>query len=231
MIISLDKIIENPKNPNAMSDVDFKKLVSNIKRTGNCPPLIVRPMPDNGGSTYMLIDGKHRREALLKLGKKEWECYVWHGSDKEADIALATLNTLRGSDDHFKRAELIDSLLKIDGMDAESLALVVSDTRTEIEDYQRLMAVDAETIAAMERVLAPEPEDTAMKMTFALFPGQYENVRRALDHLLQQHELDGAKNADAQALEFMAIEYLSGASLEVQERKLGENLPPIGSHA
>lgn len=208
MIIPLDKITDNPKNPNRMIDGDYAKLVANIKRTGYYPPLIVRPIE---AGHYMLIDGFHRRKALHALKKTDANCDVWNLSEKEADIALASLNTLRGSDDPRKRAELIDSLIST-GFSADSLAHMISETPSEIEDYLKLMAVDADVIEAMERILEPDPPESAMKITFALFPGQYETVRRALDHLLDAHDLRGAKNADAQALEYMAADYNAGAA-------------------
>jgi ParB-like chromosome segregation protein Spo0J len=227
MMLRLDRLDPNPRNANVLAAADFKKLVANIKRTGHYPAMIVRPT----GDRYMLLDGHHRRLALQKLGRTEGECQVWDVSEKEADIALASLNRLRGNDDPRKRAELVDEILRA-GVDAKSLALMLPESQSQIEDLQLLMRADADVVAAMERVMAPEPtEAPPVKLTFTLFQGQYDIVRRALDVLLTEHELVGAKNADAQALEYLAVEYLSGVDAEAAFAADAEHAKPIGSLA
>jgi hypothetical protein len=47
---------------------------------------------------------------LQKLNWKDVECQIWTLSEEDTQLALVTLNQLRGSDNLRKRAELIQSL-------------------------------------------------------------------------------------------------------------------------
>src|SRR5690348_8803444 len=108
MQIALNLLHADPRNPNVCSKESLEKLKRNIQRTGLCPSLIVRPHPDLDG-TYILIDGHHRKLVLEALEWIEAPCQVWDVSEPEAQIALATLNRLHGTDNPKKRAELIAS--------------------------------------------------------------------------------------------------------------------------
>ncbi len=132
--ISLNKLVAHPDNPNRMSKANFAKLVRNIQRTGRYEPLIVRPCPQknchscpalvcgiNSGrnpnnnrkieaKSFQIINEHHRCQALQELGYKTVDVVVWDIDDKDADILLATLNRLGGSDVLEKKLALLKRL-------------------------------------------------------------------------------------------------------------------------
>ena len=137
--IALDKLVAHPDNPNRMSKTNFAKLVRNIERTGRYEPLVVRPCPsaslrtspqknchscpasvcgvnssrnpdDDRMSCFQIINGHHRWQALRELGYKTADAIVWDIDDQDADILLATLNRLGGSDILEKKLALLKRL-------------------------------------------------------------------------------------------------------------------------
>lgn len=107
--IKLDRLVAHPGNANRMSKSIFRKLVRNIKRSGRYEPLVARPRPQSEGS-FEIINGHHRCKALRELGYEEADCVVWDVDDEEAEILLATLNRLVGSDELAKKAALLKRL-------------------------------------------------------------------------------------------------------------------------
>lgn len=128
--IALEKLIVHPANPNKMSDATFRKLVRNMERTGRYEPIVVRPHPGKEGH-FQIINGHHRCLALTKLDYKAADCVVWDIDDEEADILLATLNRLCGSDELSRKLELLKRLNK--RMESNELARLVPQTAKQIE--------------------------------------------------------------------------------------------------
>lgn len=95
--IPLDRLLPHPDHPNHMSRANFDKLVRNIERMGRYEPLVVRPCPGRPGF-FQILNGRHRCEALRRLGRETAESIVWNVDDEQADILLATLNRLGGRD-------------------------------------------------------------------------------------------------------------------------------------
>ena len=137
--IALNKLVAHPDNPNRMSKTNFAKLVRNIERTGRYEPLVVRPCPsssfrtspqknchscpasvcgvnssrnpdDDRISCFQIINGHHRWQALRELGYKTADAIVWDIDDQDADVLLATLNRLGGSDILEKKLALLKRL-------------------------------------------------------------------------------------------------------------------------
>ncbi len=107
--LPLVNLVPHPANPNAMTDEQLQKLALNIERTGNYPPLIVRPHPERTGD-YEVLDGHQRIEVLRRRGEREAFCVVWECDDQEALLLLSTLNRLTGEDHPRRRAELLREL-------------------------------------------------------------------------------------------------------------------------
>jgi ParB-like chromosome segregation protein Spo0J len=150
--IALDKLVAHPDNPNRMSKTSFAKLVRNIERTGRYEPLIVRPCPqknchscetcpeqgrrsrnpgDNRKTCFQIINGHHRWQALRELVYETAEAIVWDIDDQHADILLATLNRLGGSDVLEKKLALLKRLSQ--RMEARKLAKLLPQTARQIE--------------------------------------------------------------------------------------------------
>ncbi|MGA1980474.1 MAG: ParB N-terminal domain-containing protein [Sedimentisphaerales bacterium] len=133
--IALDKLVAHPDNPNQQSRATFGKLVRNIERTGRYEPIVVRPHPQRG-NYFQIINGHHRCLALAKLDYKAADCVVWDMDDEEADILLATLNRLCGSDELGKKLELLKRLSK--SMESRELAKLMPQTAKQIERLTNL---------------------------------------------------------------------------------------------
>jgi hypothetical protein len=133
--IALGKLIAHPDNPNKMSQATFGKLVRNIERTGRYEPIVVRPHPERGDH-FQIINGHHRRLALTKLGYKAADCVVWDIDDEQADILLATLNRLGGTDELGKKLNLLKRLNK--RMESGELSKLLPQTAKQIERLTNL---------------------------------------------------------------------------------------------
>ena len=132
--IALDKLVPHPDNPNRMSKANFAKLVRNIKRTGRYEPLIVRPCPQTKGDCFQIINGHHRAKALAELGYETADVIVWDIDDEQADILLATLNRLGGSDILQKKLALLKRLEQSAvGGQTRELAKLLPQTAKQIE--------------------------------------------------------------------------------------------------
>jgi ParB-like nuclease domain len=65
-----------PKNPRFIKDVEFQKLIKDIKKSDEflkARPLLVVPHDDK----YIIIGGEQRFKACVELGKSEVPCYVF----------------------------------------------------------------------------------------------------------------------------------------------------------
>lgn len=121
----------------------FQKLIENIDRTGNYPPVVVRPDPFLAGG-YQILDGHNRVAALSELGEKTATCFNWPCNDRDALVLLATLNRLEGQDVPIRRAGLLDELSRL--LPAEELALLLPETARQIDETLELLDLDIEKV-------------------------------------------------------------------------------------
>lgn len=140
--IALDKLVAHADSPNRQSRVTFGKLVRNIERSGLYEPLTVRPCPRKDGC-FEIINGCHRWRALGELGYKRVDCIVWDVDDEEAEILLATLNRLGGTDELGKKQALLRRLNK--RRESAQLGKVLPQTARQIE---RLVKLEQPSAAA-----------------------------------------------------------------------------------
>jgi len=184
--IAIEKLVAHPGNPNRMSRKNYAKLVRNIERTGRYEPLVVRPCPQKEchscanrnpddsekmkGDCFEIINGHHRWQALRELGCKTADAIVWDIDDREAEVLLATLNRLGGSDVLEKKLALLNRLNK--RMQARDLAKLLPLTRTQIE-----------RLGNLKRPTAPAKITSgclANPLVFFLDDKQQEIVKKAL---------------------------------------------------
>jgi ParB-like chromosome segregation protein Spo0J len=206
--LELDQLHAHPMNANVCDKDVLDKLERNIKRSRTYPPLVVRPLTKKEGGGFQIIDGHHRKMVLERLGYTKALCVVWDVTAREADVALATLNRLHGTDDPRKRAQLLDHLNQT--IPLEQLAGIMPENLAELEDSLKMLKVDFDALEALSHSMAERNDaETPVKMEFLVYPGQEQLIRRALGHI-KSTELDPkAKNPDGQALEFLASEYLN----------------------
>ena len=144
--VPIGKLVAHPDNPNRMSGKVFDKLIRNIERTGRYEPIVVRSCPTTnchscesrnpetngkaGCDCFQIINGHHRVKALKQLGFENVDVVIWDVDDKEADILLATLNRLGGSDVLEKKLALLKRLNK--QIESRKLSKLLPQTVTQI---------------------------------------------------------------------------------------------------
>jgi ParB-like chromosome segregation protein Spo0J len=208
--IAIDKLIAHPDNPNRMSKTNFAKLVRNIERTGQYEPLLVRPLPaadmskpgaaaPQKNGRFQIINGHHRWQALKKLGCKTADAIVWDIDDEQADILLATLNRLGGSDVLEKKLALLKRLnIRIE---TGRLAKLLPQTAKQIE---RLTSLASGRSSLVTRGTSDGKQATvfANPLVFFVNDKQQEIIENALSLARSQcagknEETKAAKNAAA----------------------------------
>jgi hypothetical protein len=80
---------------------------------------------------FQIINGYHRWQALRQLGYKRADVIVWDVDDDQADVLLATLNRLGGSDELSKKISLLKKLSK--KMNARELSKLIPQTPGQIK--------------------------------------------------------------------------------------------------
>jgi ParB-like chromosome segregation protein Spo0J len=177
--LKVTQLEADPKNPNVCSPTIQAKMKRNMKRTGCYDYPIVRPHPSKP-DTFIIIDGHARVQIFKELGWEEVFCQVWKVSEKDARLAMATLNRLRGTDVPYKRAELIEELTEL--ISPTELAELIPETETQIQDLLSLLAQDT---AAMEKALKAEMEREEkalpLPLTFMLTAEEHEIWEKAHD--------------------------------------------------
>lgn len=176
--ISLNLLLDDPKSSNVCSSDVLEKLSRHIAKTGLYPPLVVRPKSKTS-KQFILIDGHHRKRVLESLGHTEADCVVWNVNDKEARLALATLNTLRGTENITKRAELVQDLAQFIPLD--ELATLLPENDAEIADLLAILDHDAEELErALQAQTAAETETLPVPFTFLVSASAVATVEQAL---------------------------------------------------
>lgn len=134
--LPISELRAHPANPNRLTGRNRRILARHLERAGRCPPIIVRPHPTET-DRYEIIDGHHRAAIARELGWTEIEAVIWHASDAEANLLLATLNRLHGEDDPAARARLFAELEG--AFDTESLRALVPESPAELRALERLL--------------------------------------------------------------------------------------------
>ena len=186
--ILLDKLVAHPDNPNRMSRANFAKLVRNIKQTGLYEPIVVRPHRINK-DCFEIINGHHRCQAIAQLGYKQADVIVWDIDDEQANVLLATLNRLGGSDKLGGKIELLKKLNRT--IEAGELAKILPQGAKQIE---RL--INLKRPAVPVKINA---EDFANPLVFFLTDKQKQIVEKALSMAQepQSKQTKAVKNTNA----------------------------------
>lgn len=132
--VNIDDIRPNPWNPNQMDSKTFEKEKKSITELGFLGSIIVRE--HNIPGYYEILDGEHRWKAAKELGYTKMAVEsVGKISDQQVKLLTILLNNLKGKDDVFKRAKLLEAL------DEGQLQLLPM-TADEIENEKRLISFD-----------------------------------------------------------------------------------------
>ncbi len=197
--LPITQLHAHPLNSNAMPTELFNKLKHHLARTGNYPPIIVRPHPDEslrarGG--HQILDGHHRVAALSALGHPAARCDVWEVNDEEALLLLATLNRLEGKDDPHKRADLLDALFDRAQPLADEFASLLPEGAAAMRELMSLrdpppaplsMTPLDEIPSAVHFFLLPPQRKQLMRVLTSID----DNREQALMSLVQRHDTTG----------------------------------------
>ena len=191
--ISIEKLVAHPDSPNRMSKGKFAKLARNIKRTGRYEPLLVRPCPRRPGF-FQIINGHHRCRALRELGYETVEAMIWDIDDHEADILLASINRLGGSDVLDKKLAVLSRLDR--QTHAAEMAKLLPLSRTQIE---RLTTIDTQRLPPIK----PAKVKFAAPLVFFVDSRQKKMIEHALS--LARERTGGKPKAEKNAIALASI--------------------------
>lgn len=134
LTVEIDKIQPNPWNPNQMDAKTFEKEKQSITELGFLGSILVRDHEVNG--YYQILDGEHRWKAMKELGYTEVPVEnIGKISDEETKLLTILINNLRGKDDVFKRAKILEAL-------EEGQLSLLPMTKEEIEFEKKFVAFD-----------------------------------------------------------------------------------------
>lgn len=227
--IPIEKLVPHPDSPNRMSKVNFAKLVRNIERTGRYEPLVVRPCPGkdchccegrNPGHSerrkarcFQIINGHNRCRALCELGYNSAEAVIWDLDDREADMLLAGINRLGGSDVLDKKVAVLKRLNR--RMDAGEMARLLPLTATQIA---RLTDVVTQGLSRMKS----RKVEFEIPVVFFVNGGQKEIIESALSLAREKSggKTRAAKNAAALASIAECFNLRSGSRQDKNEDRV-----------
>lgn len=133
--IKLNKFKENPWNPNEMTERTFNHLKKEYKRVGFLQPILARPI----GDYYEIIDGEHRWKAAKLLGLDTIPAVIVELTDEQAKITTLNMNSIKGSNNPIKYAELLIDLEK--KYDIKVLGDLLNAKTAELEAYKLLLSL------------------------------------------------------------------------------------------
>ncbi|MCE5250255.1 ParB/RepB/Spo0J family partition protein [bacterium] len=194
--LPLDVLIPNPQNTNRMSRMFAKKLHHNIEQLGLYETITVRPHPSLN-DRFEVLNGHERINALRNIGLDSVRCDIWNVDDSRAQLFLAILNKLRGSDVPELRMDLLYKLLE--KQPKEDLAAHIPETASYLGKLEKLREE-----VEKEEEEKPREEIAVVILNFYLSSEDHFIVLKALDDITKRFNLADS----SEALVMMATIYL-----------------------
>lgn len=136
--IPLDKLELDPRNPNVMSDVKFRRLVTRIEEFGFDEPIQVIPHPEHK-DMFQIVGGEHRYKAAKLLEMPTIPAVIKEclSDEKTRYEELMARNIDRGDLDAVKFNKLLNHLKELDtNLDTKVLAENMGfESQKELEKY------------------------------------------------------------------------------------------------
>lgn len=168
--VMIDDLVEDPDNPNKMSDTEFSALVRHIEEQGFVAPILVRRV----GTTFHIADGHHRVRAAQRAGYTEVLAVEWDGTEAQRKLLAIGMNRIRGQLDLSEVAKIFADL-HADGWAVEDLT-VTGYSADEIDDLLKVSQSvtedviypldDAQPIHSSDNADAPA-RPLVLELTFA----------------------------------------------------------------
>lgn len=203
--VQIDDIMPNPWNPNVQDKGTFAKEIASIKELGMLGSILVR---DYFGK-YQILDGEHRWKAAKELGYTDMTIEsIGEISDQKAKFLTIHLNNLRGKDDVFKRAAILQEL------DQGQLELLPWSSE-EIENEKQLITFD---FSQYDKQGDLPPRTPGMLVVLPLNDEETQVWLKAKELLVARNSI-GTDNTKKKQ-DIQALMYLIKATLDVH---LGAN--------
>lgn len=116
-LVDIDKIIENPKNPNSHSEAQIERLCKLIKKTGFRNPVVV------SNRSGFLVAGHGRVLAAKKLGLKEIPVLYQDFESEAEEFAYVVSDNAIASWSELNLDSIKEEILQFDDFDSEMLGL------------------------------------------------------------------------------------------------------------
>lgn len=134
--LPLEKLIFADWNYKTNDEKLQKKLVANIKKTGQIENIIVRPIK---GGKYEVINGNHRLLAFQELEYEEVFCYdLGKISDAHAKRIAIETNETKFKSDSIKLAQLMEELK----LEFDDIALTSPFSDEELDNMSKTLSFD-----------------------------------------------------------------------------------------
>lgn len=192
--VALDTLVEDPNNPNHMTEDQLALLARAIQTAGFLQPVLIRASAEGG--TFRIIDGHHRARAARVAGLVEVPCVVIDSDDDEAAILQIGMNRLRGELDLAEVSKVITDLVG-SGWTIPDLTLT-GFTDDELDALCRAAQPDEEDVLAggLGQTPSPASDDTDSAFVLTLSFESRKDLNRAKRGLAQR-VLPGAALSDA----------------------------------
>ncbi|MCI6824229.1 ParB/RepB/Spo0J family partition protein [Ruminococcus sp. YE282] len=132
-----EKIVENNNQNFKIHDDTIEQLAEEIARDGQLSPCIVTPITDG---KYELIDGRHRRRAVILAGLPTTKCIIKHDLDDTAKATIRlTTNLIRNN--NYLPSELAfayKELAELRNNDMSKISSETNQSKKKIYRYIRL---------------------------------------------------------------------------------------------
>ena len=185
--LPLDVLIPNPQNTNRMSRMFAKKLFHNIDQLGLYETITVRPHPSLN-DRFEVLNGHARINALRNIGLDSVRCDIWNVDDSRAQLFLAILNKLKGSDVPELRMDLLYKLLE--KQPKEDLAAHIPETASYLSKLEKLR----EKVEKGEEE-KPREEIAVVVTNFYLSSEDHSIVLKALEDITKRFNLADSSEA------------------------------------
>jgi hypothetical protein len=188
------------------NDKAFKRVKRMLQEHGQIAPIIVRDAqaPEDPAIVYEIIDGEKRLAAAADLGWQE--IYVCHVGDvdemKAREFGIALFGA-RGEADREALADTLSDLQAAYGGDAEQVARLGRVLPFHSRNLHKMIA----RLRGTNRAPDVERRKSKVLYRFKVPPEAADTIDRAVDRIVVENEA-----TRDQALEYLAAEFLSGAS-------------------
>lgn len=135
--IQNDLIIENNDQEFVIHEETVEQLSERIAKDGQLSPCIVTPL-ENG--KYELIDGRHRRRAVIKAGIPTTKCIIRHDLDEKSKAAIRLTSNLIRNNDYLpsELAYAYKELAALENNDMSKISDETNQSKKKIYRYIRL---------------------------------------------------------------------------------------------